>query len=681
MAEAGPNVVIFAALTLAAATAAPPAPVVCMSGECKPVATVAASDRARTFVWIDADRRRVVAGVLPAGSTTIAAGDAAVSHRLSLKTSDGGTPEIGFELRCGNSSWQWTLASLPARPLDIGRPIGDCTLNASAAGYKAATVPLTAEAVAAYVHRLPSLSVVVTDATMHTPIANAHVFKGVDELMGSTDEKGALKTLIEGPWPFALRIEAAGRAPRRVPVPKAVADTEIAVALSAGGSVAIALPELLSKEQLGWELRSEAGELVRSGRVPAGQTEIVAEALDPGRYVAVVMGEAPLQRIAVPLTVREGQASEAVVTLESAVLELEVRLGEQPLDAATVEMTFENGLWRSPVKTDGDGRVVEEIWQRGDYAAVVSRPPLVRFWREKRRLDHDGLGDWRISVPERRVRGVVKDQSTGAGIADATIDFRSATAEGLGAMLSGRSSPDGSFEFTAVPPGTYQLAVSKNGYVPVETQRITIGESVKLETRDVLMRQAAGRVVTVVDARRIPLVGAAIYVTSQNGTRIAGATDDGGRLELPIGTHEAGVAFAIPRSGSLGMARFVSLLEADSPDIIVRVPDGVAALELRAESTSGEAIPGVSVLIRIDGILLPPQVKEALSQYLGIARTTDAEGRLLFPRMPPGRFEIWPLASRADYDAVRSAAPPPAPVNVILTPGQQTARLTFEKKD
>ena len=58
----------------------------------------------------------------------------------------------------------------------------------------------------------------------------------------------------------------------------------------------------------------------------------------------------------------------------------------------------------------------------------------------------------------------------------------------------------------------------------------------------------------------------------------------------------------------------------------------------------------------------------------------DGQGRLFYPRLPAGHYELWPLASRDDLRAVFSPMPPPAPVDLVVVPGPSSVRMKFQPK-
>lgn len=629
---------------------------------------VAAVEAPPPTVSIDRDEKRVIARAADSASTT---------HHLSIVTSDGTSPRLAFTLTCGSTKWEWQLSRLA---FALEHPVGPCTLNIGADGYKPAERKLLIESRATIdLHRLPVLSGLVTDAETRVPIASATVLLPDGTLLTTTHDDGRFRVPIES-WPRTIRVTAPGRAIKQVTVPKAVADTDLSIVLARGGSVALTLAPPLGEEDVTWEVRRENNEVERTGSLSAGQTSAVIEGLDAGSWRVVVKGEGPLERVALPVTVRDGETADATISIEPAAVELDVRIGNKPVEGAKVELWFsQDRLWSSTLTTGDDGRAHEQIWQRGTYIAYVSHEPHLRMSRAARELVSDGQTSWTINVPDRRVRGRVLDPK-GVGVAEALVELQYTSAEGVTVVADMRSGAGGAYEFTAVPAGTYRLLVSKKGYQTTGTPRLTLAAETTQETRDFTLQPVAGRYATVVNARGAPL-RAVVFVSTQNGTRRAGPTDERGRVLLPLVEHEAGFAFALPESGSIGMKRFESLLQSEEADVAIRVPDGVASLEIIAESDKGEPINSLSTVMRIDGVLVPPDVRSGMANLQGLPFSTGADGRMLLLRLPPGRYEIWPLASREDYLAVASGAPPPAPVNVTLTPGHHTAKLKFREKN
>lgn len=618
--------------------------------------------------------------VVTAAATKTALDDdpeAFYSVAIAPSTSDGAKATMSFALRCGELSWTWETR----RGFELRHPGGACTLAIRAADYKPVQIPLPPTGkLLMTLQRMPVVSGVITDAQTSTPIAGADVLLPDGSAFAVSDADGRFRVAVDDKWPAALRVVAPGRATKLVPLPKIVADSELAIVLSRGGAIALTLAPPLGEEPVTWEVRraDASGGAERTGTLDAGQNAASIESLEPGAYRVIVKGEGPLQRAAVPVTVRDGDVAAAEIRIDPAVLELDVRFGGAVLGNAELQLWLDDHLWESAVTVDADGRAREEIWQRGRYTALVKKLPQVAISRAAREITGDGLTTWRIDVPDRTIRGRVTDDA-GEPVARAHVELRSTAPDRVGLLTQAVTAADGTFEFKAVAEGAYVLKASRDGYQPRETPPLPLLAETSIETRDLVLQRTAGREVRVVNAHGHPVRDAMIYLNTQNGTRRVAVTDDHGRAPLPLAAHEAGLLFAVPRSGSIGIARFRSLNEAERGHIDVRVPDGTASLEIRAESTDGEPLARLVFDMAIDGTILPTVVMEGLVNHQGMPMSTGSDGRIVLARLPPGRYQLWPLASRADYLAVRSASPPPPAVNVMLTPGHHTASFKFER--
>ena len=664
----------------------------CIDGTCRSTVegdlTVTASDVPRSFVWISAKSDRVVAGIIAPGASAVPIDSKeSVVHRLTVATSDGSAGiEVGFELRCG-STWKWTLKGAARSVLDVRHPPGQCTMVLGAEGYGSVERLLAGVDPGHIVlNRLPVLMGTIADATTRAPIGLAEVFLPSSQLLATSDTAGRFRAPIKGRWPKWVRVESSGRAPRIVQVPGAVADTDLTIAMSTGGSVAVTLEPPLGEEPVTWELRrsvpssSSEDRIVRSGNTPAGKPSFDIEALEPGEYRLIVMGDGPLQRFGVPVRVVEGLSVEASARITPAVMDLEVLFDDKPLGGASVEFSFEGDLWRASVTTDTEGRSREEIWQRGSYRASVWKAPLVPYWGETRDIDDDGTSPWTITVADRKLRGRVIDDRHQQPIGDVMITLQWRKEGGDTAMTTQRSDADGTFEFVAMPVASYILQAKKQGYQDLQTPPANMTEESGTETRELLLSPSVGRPLRVINSHGAPIPLAMVFVVGRDGTRRVGGSNEAGQLVLTVEDDESGTIIVLPQSGSIGFGRFAPLTASGSGEIVIRVADPSASLEVVAESIDGDSLGGVAITMRVDGVLLPPEVRGAMNFHQGVPMRTDADGRMLFRHLPAGRYEIWPMTNRDDLLAVLGSSPPPAPINVMLTPGHHSAQLKFRPK-
>jgi Carboxypeptidase regulatory-like domain len=675
-------VTILIAAFLAVQTVAAPPSTFCVQQRCEPVneipGTVAPSDTVRDFVWISSDLKQIATGTIQAGANVLTLPAASQHHKLAPRLSDGSTrATLDFELRCQDLTWKWTVTRVPVPGVDLRHPGSGCTLLLKSNGYRSVERQLRdVEVGNVFLQKIPILSGTVIDAKTATPLPDARVYLPNGDSLAVTDRKGSFRAPVADLWPQFVRVAMAGYARRTVLLPKAVADTELSVRLSKGGSLTISLAPPLGQEEVVWEVRRllpgpPGDELAHSGRLPAGQKEAFVDALEPGKYRVIVAGADPLQRIGKLVTLTEGGEAEAVMQISSSVLDVTVRYDDKPLAGATVRIQPEDRSWTSSVTTDGEGSVTEEVWQQGTYVAIVTQLPLIPFWRETEHIDGD-KNRWSISVPNRRLLGRVMDDPSGQPIRDARIEVTTKNGD-HGTNVTLRSGEDGRFELGAFPAGSYMLAVSKSGYQSSQTPWIAVDETATDQTPQVRLK-AGNRPVVVTNAFGAP-VSAAVYVSTPNGTHLVGATDEDGRILLPVSPEDYGMVFVVPRSGSIGVAPFESLAKG-ADDILVRVPEGNASLEIDCETISGAALTGVAVLIRINGVLLPIPVWEGMVNYQGLPMFSDDHGRLLLTHLPAGRYELWPL-DRQELMAVTSGSPPPARATIAVTAGYQSAKMVF----
>src|SRR5262249_55950879 len=120
-----------------------------------------------------------------------------------------------------------------------------------------------------------------------------------------------------------------------------------------------------------------------------------------------------------------------------------------------------------------------------------------------------------------------------------------------------------------------------------------------------------------------------------------------------------------PAGGSFAIHR-VSPVDRDSVVIRVNVSEPVASLELKTETTEHKPVRDVQFMVRYDGESIPIDVLMQLPAF-----RTGADGTGTVSNLPLGLYELWPFARLTN---VQDA---PAPLRIALTPGVNSATLTF----
>ena len=111
--------------------------------------------------------------------------------------------------------------------------------------------------------------------------------------------------------------------------------------------------------------------------------------------------------------------------------------------------------------------------------------------------------------------------------------------------------------------------------------------------------------------------------------------------------------------------------------LVLRVPEGSSSLKLALKSESGAAFSDIWLLIRIDGMVVPPAVSHQLFTR-GLRLMTNGEGSISLAHIPPGTYEFWPYRSEVEGQVLYEAAPAmaaPISLNVLTGENKATVRL------
>jgi hypothetical protein len=632
-------------------------------------ARITPAETSRRFVWTADDQSVVAVGVIDSNATDVVL-NGGTSRVLQFRGA--ALPSVAFELSSPTALWRWTMVK-PPPSLRLLHPACDgCVLSAGAKGFRRFEKPL-AETKEVVLHALPHIRGRVIDRKTGAPLDGATITIA-NVLIGRTAADGGFDVTIEKEWPRAIDIEYPGRAPRRMEVPVAVANADLSsIALSTGGSLRVTFEPPLA-QNLTWELRDpKSHDLRRQGTIGASATYASVDGIGEGKYHFVIRGAKPLQQYSVTLNIEAESVTDASIAIEPATLRLEVEHGSRPFAGAKTVVAGPEQSWDGELRLDEDGHASEEIWQRGKFSAT--------FFKESRGI-YAALTTitaeqttWRITVPDHRVIGRVIDASTGAAVREAILTLWINTPTVAGARAT-KSDDEGRFEFDGIDAGTVELKADRDGYVRVEGIMVDVGEADGTYKQDVPLRpRTSGRPLAVTDESGAPIADALVILASVDGVREIAYTQIDGTAAVPLANDDHGVVFVIPRSGSFAFTRLGPRNNEDPP-ISIRVPAASAAIDVQTH-TEGEPLAGVLLVPRVDGMMLPGQILDALQNMQGVSFFTDANGRAHLAGLPRGLYELWGVTGRDEMRAVRSPVPPPPAASLDVVSGRYDVRIGF----
>ncbi|HEV7763365.1 MAG TPA: hypothetical protein VGQ76_00050 [Thermoanaerobaculia bacterium] len=149
-------------------------------------------------------------------------------------------------------------------------------------------------------------------------------------------------------------------------------------------------------------------------------------------------------------------------------------------------------------------------------------------------------------------------------------------------------------------------------------------------------------------------------------------TDAQGRATVHFASGDAStMIFIIPRSGSLG---FVRLSPEENDVASVTHPRQRIARSTHGEHRRASPSRVRPMRMRINGTVIPGDVVSRMAQVQGLALFRDAAGRIAFPRMPPGQYDILAAAEKirraqsrlAEADRTHHCRSPAGPQTVMM---------------
>jgi hypothetical protein len=517
------------------------------------------------------------------------------------------------------------------------------------------------------------ISGVVLAREGRAPVAGAAILVN-EKAVAVTDTAGRFSFEADAEeWPESIVVQAAPFTRNTVRVPTARADAQLGeILLSLGGTIDVqfAHGEVTEVEILRVVKGRVRGQSVV--RKPASDAPLQFEDLLPGAYIVLAKGERPWQRFGEVVEVAAGNVTTVRQAIAPFPMAVRARFDGEPLARAEVLLTHKDGHWEDKLELDEAGEASAELWQDGRVTAAVHSTALSAPWLERRSLRSESDAEWLLDVPAREISGTVVDSRSGAPIAGAALRLKVTSDDGTTLTVGAKSDSEGHFSLTPVAYGQHVLKAAAANHPPVELS-YSFREPESRRAITVRLDPAAKVRVRVTDARGNPVANArAMHFRFLARLGIA-HTDDAGVIDIPVPDDAPSDLYVVPRDGSFGFAQ----LRSGTEEIAVRILEPASRVVLRTQSDKRAPIADVSVVVRYNGRVLPPDVVDALRAMQGARTISDHRGEIVFDRMPAGVYEFWPAGTAGELRALAFGVGPEAPVRITAAPGENVAVLTF----
>jgi hypothetical protein len=399
-----------------------------------------------------------------------------------------------------------------------------------------------------------------------------------------------------------------------------------------------------------------------------GQSAVAFDGLSSGLYVVLASGPQPLQRLSTKANLGSDDSTLRLVIPRSKTV-LRATLAGQPLAGVRISLTHDALRWRTDVETGKDGSFTGELWEPGRYGAGV--------YRDRVSAPHNidvslAPGSLTIDVPDRHVRGRIL--AGGKPLAGAIVNLRSENRESTMTVRT-HSSDDGRFEFFGVREGALTLTARAPSYLDSDAVTFELRGEPAQHTLDVELTRGERRAVRVVGPRDTPLAGASLITSCGGHVKSMALTTAAGNADVAFLEGAACVIFALPKEGSIAVAPVKG-----SEPLLIRVPEGSSSLRLALKSVAGEPFADMSLLMRIDGVTVPPAIARRIASR-GFSLMTNDEGSVSLEHIPPGTYDFWPYRTTAEGEMLYETATEfDAPISLTVQTGENNATVKFQAR-
>jgi hypothetical protein len=397
--------------------------------------------------------------------------------------------------------------------------------------------------------------------------------------------------------------------------------------------------------------------------------------LPAGSYIVLAGGPQPLQRASAKVVVGATDTREATFTIPQRRVDGRLTIGGKPLAGVTVRFRSEAQDWSTDAVTDADGAIRGALWDGGTFDLSMAGGVLPSLVRSRITIaGHGETGAFALDLPARRIRGVVVDER-GEPVERALVVLRAKSGD-LPTNVRITTGPDGLFEYAGIYPGPYTLEVISQRHLLRDSVAFEAHEADSVVAQRIVVNSGRPQALDIVDDHGLPLPDALVVCMNDGDLRAVARTDMRGHAVLMTPPEDPGMVWVAPATGSIASLR----LHRDQPVAKIVVPPPSASLDVNLRTTTGEGVPHVSLLLRYNGVVVPPAFQKLLRREL-FDPATNEEGRARLSRIPTGFWEAWPYNSEEEAEALMvSASPLLAPINVNVVSGENHVVVRLNKR-
>jgi hypothetical protein len=486
-------------------------------------------------------------------------------------------------------------------------------------------------------------------------------------------------------WPDVLFVSAEGFGTRLVDVPRVPSAAALDVVLRRGATLNVAVDRHGERRPLevfvGIDQDGPEPRWIKSRRIVTGRNGVTIPDLARGTYLVQLRGPEPLQQFTTTAVVADGDVR--TVRFDPVPRRLRARIVAGTKAVPNADVLFHNfeQQWKGMVHTDANGRIDAPLWQGGEFELVVHRiagtTPVFRV-----AAFHGGPEETTIVVPDHVIRGTAVDEH-GHPLSGASVILRTKTDAERKATVRAHSDANGKFAFDGVDAGSgHRVHVVASGYLVSEPLNVTVDADRPVVPVHLVMSSGYARDVVVRWRDGSPVEAATVLCVGGSTIRSRSYTENDGRGTVATPLDTASVLYVIPREGSIAVYHLPKAAEETSAaPVTITVPPPAASLRVATLTTTGAPLGDVSLLLRLNGEIIPPEVAKELERQNGVRLQTAEDGQALLEHIPVGTYELWPYRGDAELAAwMETVSVMAAPISVKVVAGENTAQVRFRAR-